>query len=75
MLNLAGKTKKIFSVGQKPAPRTGLVQQTDQVAASRDLSLLAVPQLRGFVGFPPHARAQFLPMMLDLLRSFINEAS
>jgi uncharacterized membrane protein YhdT len=29
----------------------------------------------GFVGFPPHDMPCFLPIMFDLLRSFINEAS
>lgn len=32
--------KKKFLLGRKPLPRTGLIYQADQVAASRDLSLL-----------------------------------
>ena len=37
--NRAGGIQKMFSGGETAADRTGLVQQTDQVAAAGDLSL------------------------------------
>jgi hypothetical protein len=44
-VNRTGKAKRIFSVGQKPPPRTWLVQQTDQVATSRDTYSLGISAL------------------------------